>query len=144
MIKKITNKLLDMKLKLSPYLAFNGNCNEAMNFYNSIFNGTLEIKTFADMPGDIPEEDKGKVMHARLLFNDMELMASDSMRGQEAVNGTSVALSLEYENLEEAERVFKELSDKGTVLMPFKKVFWGATFGMLTDKYGIQWMVHFQ
>ena len=131
-----------MKIKLSPYLAFNGNCNEAMNFYNSILNGTLEIKTFADMPGDIPEDQKNKVMHARLLFNDMELMASDSMRGQEAVNGTSVALSLEYVDLKEAERVFNKLSEEGKILMPFEKSFWGAKFGMFTDKFGIQWMVH--
>lgn len=133
-----------MKIRLSPYLAFNGNCTEAMNLYKSIFGGTLEIKTFAEMPGDIPEDQKNKVMHARLLFNDMELMASDSMRGQEAVNGTSVALSLEYDNFEESERVFNELSAEGNILMPFEKSFWGATFGMLTDKFGIQWMVHFQ
>ncbi len=133
-----------MKIKLSPYLAFNGNCNEAMNFYNSILKGTLEVKTFAEMPGDIPEEDKNKVMHARILFNDMELMASDSMRGKKAVNGTSVALSLEYDDLNEAERVFKELSADGKILLPFEKSFWGATFGMFSDKFGIQWMVHYQ
>ena len=133
-----------MKIKLSPYLAFNGNCNEALNFYKSVLGGTLEIKTFSDMPGDIPKSDKNKVMHGRLLLNNMELMASDSMRGKEAVNGTSVALSLEYDDLNEAERVFKELSEKGTILLPFEKTFWGATFGMFTDMYGIQWMVHFQ
>lgn len=131
-----------MKLKLSPYLAFNGNCNEAMNFYKTVFGGKLEIKTFADMPGETSEKEKNKVMHARLLFNDMEIMASDSMRGQEAVNGTSVALSLEYEDLKEAERIFKELSEEGKVLMPFEKAFWGAKFGMFTDKFGFQWMVH--
>ena len=131
-----------MKIRLSPYLAFNGNCNEALNFYNSVLGGTLEIKTFAEMPGDIPEADKEKVMHGRLLFNDMELMASDSMRGQEAVNGTSIALSLEYVDLKEAERVFNKLSVEGKILMPFKESFWGAKFGMFTDKYGIQWMVH--
>ena len=133
-----------MKIRLSPYLAFNGNCNEALNFYKSVLGGTLEIKTFADMPGDIPEADKEKVMHGRLLFNDMEIMASDSMRGKKAVNGTSIALSLEYDNFEEAKRVFNNLSAGGSVLMPFEKVFWGATFGMLTDKFGIQWMVHYQ
>ncbi len=131
-----------MKIRLSPYLAFNGNCNEAMNFYKSIFGGTLEIKTFADVPGDVDEDQKDKVMHARLIFDEMEIMASDSMRGQEAVNGTSVALSLEYIDLKEAERVFNELSSEGNIILPFEKSFWGAKFGMFTDKFGFQWMVH--
>ena len=131
-----------MKIKLSPYLAFNGNCNDAMNFYKSVLGGKLEIKTFADAPGEVDEAQKDKIMHARLLVDEIEIMASDSMRGQEAVNGTSVALSLEYENLKESERVFKELSANGSIQIPFEKTFWGAKFGLLTDKFGIQWMVH--
>ena len=131
-----------MKIKLSPYLAFNGNCNDAMNFYKSVLGGKLEIKTFADVPGEVDEAQKDKIMHARLLVDEIEIMASDSMRGQEAVNGTSVALSLEYENLKESERVFKELSADGSIQIPFENTFWGAKFGLLTDKFGIQWMVH--
>jgi len=133
-----------MKIKLSPYLAFNGNCSEAMNFYKNIFNGELSIKTFAEMPGNIPEDQKEKVMHALLAFDNNELMASDSMRGKEASYGTGVALSLEYDDLSEAERVFDALSDKGTVQIPFEEAFWGAKFGFLTDKFNIQWMVHYE
>ena len=128
-------------MQLNPYLTFNGNCSEAMNFYKNLLGGELTIKTYAEMPEDVLADQKDKVMHALLTFNDNEISASDIMNGEEVVNGTSVALSLEYDNLEEAERVFNKLSEGSSGQLSFKYTFWGTKFGLFSDKFGIQWMI---
>lgn len=128
-------------MQINPYIEFNGNCAEAMNFYKSVFGGELTIKTYAETPEDIPDGQKDKVMHALLIFNDIEIMGYDIIHREKAVNGTSVALSLEYDNLEEAERVFNKLSEGSSGQLSFKYTFWGTKFGLFSDKFGIQWMI---
>jgi PhnB protein len=81
-------------------------------------------------------------MHATLKFGEAVIMASDSMPGQEVKNGNSIRLSISAQNLEEAERIFNNLSRGGKITMPFEKTFWDAQFGMLTDKFGIHWMIN--
>ena len=126
---------------LNPYLSFNGNCREAMTFYKEALDGELNIQTFGDSPMEVKPEDKDRVMHATLTFGDAVLMASDGMPDYEVVFGNSVHLSITALNVEDGERTFNNLSAGGTVVMPWKKTFWGAMFGMCTDKFGINWMV---
>ena len=130
-----------MTIQLSPCLIFNGNCTEAMEFYKNVFDGELTIKSYAEMPEDVAPHQQEKVMHALLTFNENEITAFDSIYGEEIINGTSSVLSLEYENIEEAERVFRELSYGGKVQPIIKYTFWGTKLTLFTDKFGIQWMI---
>lgn len=128
------------------YLTFDGNCREAMTFYReAIGQGKLEFMTFEQLPEeyDLGEEHNDRIMHCSLREGPLSLMASDTMPGHspELVDGNSVALSIYTKELENAEKIFGNLSDGGTVTMPFEPVFWGGTFGMLTDRYGMNWMV---
>ena len=127
---------------LNPYLAFNGNCREAMEFYRDALGGELVINTFEEAPMEIPEDYKSKVMHATLVFGNAVVMASDSMPGTEISFRNSVALSIAALTLEEGEKMFTNISRGGTIRMPFEDTFWGARFGMCTDKFGIDWMVN--
>ncbi|RMG30677.1 MAG: VOC family protein [Bacteroidetes bacterium] len=124
------------------YLTFDGNCREAMSFYRDVLQGELEIMPFEGAPMEVPDSHKDKVMHATLKLGNAVLMASDSMPGQpvERGNGYSVSLSLQEQDL--AEQFFNGLAEGGTVVMPYQKTFWGANFGVLTDKFGVSWMVN--
>lgn len=131
---------------LNPYLNFNGNCEEVFSFYKSVFGGEfLAIMRFNEAPPDVgfPESEGEKIMHITLpIGHGTVLMGSDvpgSMEPATASNNFSISISADSE--EEAARLFEGLSAGGRVTMPFDKVFWGGKFGMLTDKYGIQWMV---
>ena len=126
---------------INPYLAFNGNCREAMEFYKEALDGELKIQTFGESPLEVPPEYKDKVMHATLTFGDAIIMASDGMPGHEVTFGNSVNLSIAALTVEDGERMFNNLSAGGTVTMPWNKTFWNSMFGMLTDKYGMDWMV---
>jgi len=129
---------------VNPYLTFTGNCREAMTFYKEALGGELDVMTFEGAPVDVPEEHKNNVMHASLKFGDALIMASDSMPEQQVNNGNSVYISIASSDVEEGRRFFNNLSDGGTILMPFEKTFWGAIFGMFTDKYGMNWMINCQ
>ncbi len=135
-------------LKVHPYLNFNGNAETAFKLYQSIIGGELTLQRFGDIPGgdQMPEEDRQKIMHAHLqLSGDFVLMASDNMesQGHAKAEGNNVFLSLHVSSKEEANRVFESLSDGGSVDMPMEDTFWGAYFGMFTDKFGIHWMVSY-
>ena len=127
---------------LNPYLAFNGNCREAMTFYKEALDGELNIQTFGDSPMEVPPEQRDKVMHATLTFGDAIIMASDGMPENEVVFGNSVSLSIAALVVEDGERMFNNLAAGGTIVMPWEKTFWGAMFGMCKDKFGIDWMVN--
>jgi PhnB protein len=131
-----------MASRLNPYLGFDGNARDAMEFYRSVFGGELNVSTFGEsgMP-DGPGADK--VMHAQLETPaGFTLMASDTPPGMgyTAPNGTiSVSLS---GNDQDLRGYWEKLSDGGTVTMPLEKQMWGDEFGMCTDRYGIPWMVN--
>ena len=135
---------------LNPYLNFNGNTEEVFTFYKSVFGG--EFKTFSrfsDTPhGDnLPEEDKEKMMHvALLLSNGTTLMGTDVLtsQGHQPVAGNNISLSIEADSKEAADTIFAKLSAGGTIEMPLMDTFWGAYFGMFTDKFGIKWMINFE
>jgi PhnB protein len=135
---------------INPYLNFPGTAEEAFNFYKSIFGGDFigGINRFKDMPESdkIPENEKDKIMHISLpIGNGNILMASDSLEsmGYKVTAGTNFHLTIEAESKEEADKFFKDLSEGGKITMPMEDTFWGAYFGMLTDKFGINWMVDY-
>ena len=135
-------------LSLNPYLNFNGNTEEAFRFYQSVFGGELSIQRFRDTPdgGGVAESDRDKVMHAMLpLGNGAMLMATDSLEslGHKTTFGNNFYISLDSESKEEADRLFKGLSAGGKVEMEMQHTFWNSYFGMLADKFGIQWMISY-
>ena len=136
---------------INPYLIFNGNCEEAFLFYQSVFGGEFPyIGRFNDMPpadGNpvLSEEDGNRIMHVTLPISDgYVLMGSDSNSASgEVTFGENVSLSINAKSKEEADKLFNGLSAGGSVTMPMNQTFWGAYFGMFTDKFGIHWMVNF-
>lgn len=134
----------DKKTQLIPYLHFEGNCEEALNFYKDILDGAIEIVTRYDNPAmEAPEHYKDKILHARLYFNDNVIYASDVFPGQAAhKNSGDVALSLSVTSPETGKLIFDKLSGGGKVNVPFEKQFWGDWHGNLIDRYGIRWMVN--
>jgi PhnB protein len=136
-------------MKINPYLTFDGNTEEAFNFYKSVFGGEFQtLQRFKDTPqaGNIPDKDKDKIMHVALpVGNDNVLMASDEpdSTGQKTVQGSNFSISIHVDSEKEADKVFGGLSAGGKVTLPIAKQFWGSYFGMLTDKFGIKWMVSY-
>lgn len=128
---------------IAPYLNFNGNCREAMNFYKDCLGGHLEIMGFDNGPMEVPEGAKDGVMHAILQNEGIMIMASDTMPGNPITFGTSVSLSVNCASREQVEKFFNGLSAGGKVVMPLEDTFWGAYFGMITDKFGINWMFNY-
>ncbi|MEX2209976.1 MAG: VOC family protein [Patescibacteria group bacterium] len=128
---------------LTPYLSFkDSKTKEAMEFYRGIFGGELKMQTFGDTPMDFPEEKKALIMHASLEGGAMNLFASDGAKDEDYVAGTNVNLSINGSDEQKLREYFDDLSEGGTVTMPLEKAFWGDLFGMVTDKYGIHWMVN--
>lgn len=128
---------------LDSYLFFNGNCAEAMRFYERTLGGKLEaMLTYGESPDPeaCPPGDRNRIMHASLLVDGRRLMASDTP-GEDAKPMQGFALALNYAAADEARRAFDALSQGGSVLMPMGPTFWVESFGMLTDRFGTQWMV---
>ena len=132
------------KTSLGPYIFFNGQAKEAMEFYKSIFGGNLEIQTMGEVPDEIRQEagnpDPSRVMHAKLEADGFTLFASDSAKASD--KSAKVELSLMGDDAEKLKKFFEGLSAGGKVNMPLSKQFWGDEFGMVTDKYGVDWMVN--
>ncbi len=137
--------------RLNSYLNFQGNTEEAFNFYKSVFGGEftgiMRFKDVEDLPGKehLSEKDLNGIMNVTLPVGDNILMGTDSLEsmGQHLKEGNNVSLSLHPDNKEEADRLYKELSKGGQSTMPMMDMFWGDYWGMLTDKFGIQWMVNY-
>jgi PhnB protein len=130
-------------MKLVPYLHFEGNCEEALNFYKDILNGKVEIVSRYDNPNmNAPADYKNKVLHGVFYFGDNTIMASDSFPGQKLKYGDSASLSISIDGEAEATRVFNALSAGGNILMPLEKQFWGDFFGHFVDRFGTRWMIN--
>jgi PhnB protein len=129
---------------LDSYLFFNGNCADAMRFYERTLGGKLEaVMTYGESPEpeQCPPGAKDLVMHASMKLGDRTLMASDVPASMGPKPMAGFALSLFYDSPEEARRTFDALSQGGSVTMPMTKTFWADTFGMLVDRFGTPWMV---
>jgi PhnB protein len=129
-----------------PYLSFNGNCAEAMHFYEKVLNGKIEMMMKnADTPfaAQTPKEHLDRVMHARLaLGNNAYLYGGDcpAQMPYEGIKG--ISLALQYDTVAEAQKVFKSLSEGGQITMPMDATFWAKAFGMVKDKFGVDWAVN--
>ena len=132
----------------NPYLNFNGNCEEAFNFYKSIFGGEfIQISRFKDVPAEhsMPETEADRILHVVLpLGAGTMLMGSDIPSAfPKAVMGTNCYISLNTGTEDEATQIFNSIVSGGQVQMPLDKTFWGSYFGMCVDKFGVQWMVSY-
>ena len=135
---------------INPYIHFNGNAEEAFTFYQSVFGGEFAmLSRFKDLTGaehPIPETEANKIMHIALpIGKSSVLMGSDTPEflGKHNENETRSKISVNAETKEEADKLFKGLSAGGTIEMPIGDSPWGSYFGMLRDKYGIEWMLNF-
>ena len=129
---------------INCYLGFDGQCQEAFEFYQKVLGGEIVMMmTYGDSPmgEQMPEDQRGRIMHARLDTGANILMGGDSpTQFPGKPQGFSVSISLE--NIEEGKRIFSALSENGSVMMPFESTFFSSGFGMLTDQYGTPWMVN--
>jgi PhnB protein len=126
-----------------PYLIFNGNAGEALEFYSKALNGEVVYKqTFGESPMESPENQKDKIMHASFKAGDLNFLVSDTMPGQQVTGGSNLALSLNFNDSESINKIFAALAEGGKITMELQDTFWDARFGMLTDKYGFNWMLN--
>jgi PhnB protein len=136
-------------ISINTYFNFQGNTEDAMNFYKTVFGGEFTIfQRFRDMPGceKMPPEDQNKIMHVSLATpKGYVFMATDALESmeQKLVFGNNYHIIVHTESEAETDRLFNALSAGGKVEMPLNKTFWGAYCGMIRDKYNVQWMVNY-
>ncbi len=137
---------------VNVYLTFNGNCLEAFNFYKSVFGGDFPyVGKFNEMPPQegmpaMSAEDGEKIMHISLPISTETMLMGSDTGGEWSSNfsiGNNFSISVNTQSTQEADQLFNGLSLDGQITMPLAKTFWGSYFGMLTDKFGINWMVSF-
>lgn len=132
-----------MQSKLNPYLSFKDSTREAMEFYRSVFGGKLDLNSFKDYHASQDPNEDDKIMHSVLeADNGITFMASDTPDRMEYKPGTNFSMSLSGDDEAELKAYFEKLAVGGTVTMPLNKAAWGDTFGMLTDRFGITWLVN--
>ncbi len=131
-----------MASRLNPYISFTGNAQQAMEFYESVFGGTLTLNTFGEFsPPDSPGADN--IMHGMLETDSgFTLMGADTPPGMEHNPGDNIAVSLSGDDDAELRGYWEQLSDGGTVSVPLEKQMWGDEFGACVDQFGITWMVN--
>ncbi len=134
-----------MAVQLNPYLSFRDNARQAMQFYQSVFGGDLEISTFGDASGipGVAEADKDKVMHAMLRGdNGLVLMGADTPNSMQHAPPAGISISLSGTDETALRGYWDKLADGGTVGVPLERAPWGDAFGMLADKFGTPWMIN--
>lgn len=132
-----------MKKAIEPYLHFNNNCRQAMEFYQNLFGGELFIMTIGESPqkDNFSPELHDQVMHAHLRHGELHLMASDACGTGEITYGNGIDLNLNCTSIEEIQRLYTVISLEGTVIQELKQQFWGALFAMVIDPFGVRWML---
>ncbi len=132
-------------MKLVPHITFNGSCEDAINFYRDAIGGEIEFAmrySESPMADKVPAEHGSRIMHSTFTADGVHFMAADAMPGHERSQSGNIDLSIDFDSAEEQERVFAALSDGGTVQLPLQEMFWGSQFGMVTDRFGISWMLN--
>jgi PhnB protein len=132
-----------MTSQLNPYLSFKDSTKAAMEFYQTVFGGTLELHTFKEFHSSSDSSEDDLIMHAMLTAdNGIKFMAADTPKQMEYKPGANISMSLSGDNTEELTEYFNKLAEGGSIFMKLEKAMWGDIFGMLTDKFGINWMVN--
>jgi PhnB protein len=127
---------------VTTYLTFNGNCRQAMAFYQQCTGTELQLTAWPDAQGKPSTDPKAGIMHSRLTSGSAPiLMASDTQPGDALQTGNNFSVAIDCKSPQEGERLFTALSQDGKVRVPFGRMPWGANLGMLTDQFGIQWMI---
>jgi PhnB protein len=129
--------------QLHPYLSFNGNARQAIAFYQGVFGGKVTMSTYAEFQMSQDPAEGNKIMHSTLeADNGIAFMASDSPSGNDYKRGNTMSMSLSGTDEAELRGYWDKLSEGGTINLPLEKAPWGDAFGMLTDKFGVDWMVN--
>ncbi|MBI1782926.1 MAG: VOC family protein [Sphingobacteriales bacterium] len=130
--------------QINAYLNFDGNTREAMSFYQQCLGGELVMQKIAESPmaAQMPSEMGPKILHSNLSADGIVLMASDCV-GKNIVNGNNVFLNINCHSSDEINTYFNGLAEGGKIIEPLHQSFWGATFGVLIDKFGINWMFNY-
>ena len=132
-----------MTTHLNPYLSFRDNAREAMEFYQSVLGGELTLSTFGDFQASHDPAEADKIMHGQLESpGGLVLMAADTPQGMELATQSNISVSVSGQDLAELQGYWDRLAADGTVLQPFAQAPWGATFGMLTDRFGVTWLIN--
>lgn len=132
-----------MQSKLNPYISFKGNAKDAMEFYESVFGGNLEMTTFEEAGMTDNQSVPQQIMHASLITdNGITIMGADTPDGMPYTSGTNISISLSGDNEIELTEFYKKLSEGGKVVEPLNEAPWGDTFGMVIDKFDTYWMVN--
>jgi PhnB protein len=128
------------------FLSFDGNCREAMEFYKKCFDAGLFLMPNSEAPGDFPwvtEQTKDRIMHSSLTKGSLTiLMAADTVHGTPFQPGNNFSVTITCESQQEIDAIFAALSENGQITMPLQQTFWSPRFGMLTDRFGIKWMLN--
>jgi len=132
-------------MKLNPYITFAGDCEAAINFYKEVLDGEITVlMRFKEAPPEVfvvADEHKDLIMHCTLEFHGCSLLASDTIELDKHIVGSNHSLSINVKSVEEGATIFNQLLEGGQPIMPFADAFWGGKFGMLVDKFGVQWMI---
>jgi len=131
-----------MTSRLNPYISFDGNARQAMDFYKGVFGGSLELNTFGES-GAQNSSNADKIMHSLLETDSgFTLMCADTPPGMEHTPGNNISVSLSGDHANELRGYWEKLSDGGTVTVALEKQMWGDEFGMCVDRFGVSWMVN--
>jgi PhnB protein len=132
-----------MAVQLNPYLSFKNNARQAMEFYQTVFGGELNVQTFKELHASQDASEDDLVMHAQLAGdNGLMFMASDTPNRMEYRPGNNFNMSLSGDDEATLRGYFDKLASGGSITMPLEKAIWGDTFGMCTDKFGVNWLVN--
>jgi PhnB protein len=129
--------------RLNPYLSFRDNARDAMEFYRTVFGGELTLSTFGEFQASDDPAEADKIMHGQLESPaGLVLMGADTPNSLELATQSNISVSLSGQDLAELQGYWDKLADGGSVLQPFEQAPWGATFGMLVDRFGVSWLVN--
>ncbi len=134
-------------MKITPYITLNGNCKEAVAFYEKALNAKVIMsQTYSEAPsGDypMPEAAKDLIVHARIDLGGEQIMFSDSFPGQPVPNESFITLALSVNSLEQTTSIYNALKEGGTILMELGETFWSKSYAMLIDRFGVQWQLNY-
>ncbi|WP_046175966.1 VOC family protein [Domibacillus indicus] len=135
-------------MAVQPYLVFDGNCGEALSFYENVFGAEAKRMTFGEAPPHpeypLPEEAKNRIMHASLEAEGTTLMFSDTLPGMPYQQGSAITLAVVSSNADKLRSCFEELSEGGEVTMALQETFWSKVYGQVRDRFGIEWQISHQ